>query len=209
VTNHGLRKELPVRKLSLVGFVTLDGVLQGLGGPDEDREGGFDHGGWTRPYGDEVARAAGEGVGQTSAYLFGRRTYEHMAAHWPHQPPEDPIAASLNATPKYVATRTLAQRDLAWANSHVIDTDLVEAVTGLKSEGDGFVTVLGSGVLAQTLVASDLVDVYRIMLHPLVLGTGKRLFREYPHPLRLRLTGCTQTTTGVLLLTYERDADAM
>jgi dihydrofolate reductase len=197
-----------VRKLSLVEFITLDGVMQGLGGPDEDREGGFDHGGWAASYGDEVAHEAGAVVGQTSAYLFGRRTYEHMAAHWPHQPPGDRIAASLNATPKYVVTRTIAQQDLVWANSHVIETDVAEAVERLKSEGDGFVTVLGSGVLAQTLVASDLVDVYRIMLHPLVLGTGKRLFREYPHPVRIRLAGCTQTTTGVLLLTYEREAGA-
>jgi dihydrofolate reductase len=195
-----------MRKLSVVEFVTLDGVMQSLGGPDEDREGGFDHGGWSAPYGDEVsAREAGQGMGQTSAYLFGRKTYEHMAAHWPHEPADNPMAASLNAAPKYVATRTLRQQDLEWANCHVINGDLVEAVQGLKAQGDGFITVLGSGVTAQTLIASDLIDTYRIMLHPIVLGTGKRLFREYPHPLRLRLTGCTQTTTGVLLLTYERE----
>jgi dihydrofolate reductase len=193
-----------MRKLGVVEFVTLDGVMQGLGGPDEDREGGFDHGGWSGPYGDEVlARRAGQGIGQTSAYLFGRKTYEHMAAHWPHEPADNPIAASLNSTPKYVATRTLRQEDIEWANCHVIDTDVVDAVHGLKSEGDGFVTVLGSGVLVQTLIANDLVDIFRIMLHPLVLGTGKRLFREYPNPWRLRLTECTPTTTGVLLLTYE------
>jgi dihydrofolate reductase len=193
-----------MRKLGVVEFVTLDGVMQGLGGPDEDREGGFDHGGWSGPYGDEVlARRAGQGIGQTSAYLFGRKTYEHMAAHWPHEPADNPIAASLNTTPKYVATRTLHQEDIEWANTHVIDADVVDAVHGLKSEGDGFVTVLGSGALVQTLIANDLVDIFRIMLHPLVLGTGKRLFREYPNPRRLRLTECTPTTTGVLLLTYE------
>jgi dihydrofolate reductase len=194
-----------MRKLAVVEFVSLDGVMQGLGGPDEDREGGFDHGGWSTPYGDEVlAQHAGQGIGETSAYLFGRKTYEHMAAHWPHEPADHPIAASLNATPKYVATRTLHQQDLEWANTNVLDTDVVEAVRDLKAEGDGFMTVLGSGVLVQTLMAEELVDVYRIMLHPLVLGTGKRLFREYPNPLRLRLTDCTPTTTGVLLLTYER-----
>jgi dihydrofolate reductase len=127
-----------------------------------------------------------------------------MAAHWPHESADNPIAASLNATPKYVATRTLRQQDLEWANCHVLDGDIVEAVQGLKAEGDGFVTVLGSGVLVQTLIANELIDTYRIMLHPLVLGTGKRLFREYPNPVQLRLTGCTPTTTGVLLLTYER-----
>jgi dihydrofolate reductase len=149
-----------------------------------------------RPYGDEVlAQQAGQGIGQTSAYLFGRKTYEHMAAHWPHESAHNPIAASLNATPKYVATRTLRQQDLEWANCHVLDGDIVEAVQRLKSEGDGFVTVLGSGVLAQTLIANDLIDTYQSMLHPLVLGTGKRLFREYPNPVQLRLTGCTPTTT--------------
>ena len=192
--------------MTAVEFVTLDGVMQGLGGPDEDRDGGFVHGGWSIPYADEVlARQAGQGVGQTSAYLFGRRTYEHMAAHWPHEPADNPMAASLNATPKYVATRTLRQQDLAWANCRVLDGDIVEAVRGLKTEGDGFVTVLGSGELMQTLIANELVDTFQIMLHPLVLGTGKRLFREYRNPLRLRLTGCTPTTTGVLLLTFERE----
>ena len=195
-----------MRKLGVVEFITLDGVMQGLGGPDEDRENGFDLGGWSAPYGDEVlATRAGQGLGQTSAYLFGRKTYEHMAAHWPHESADNPIAASLNATPKYVATRTLRQPNMDWSNCHVIGGDVVDAVRELKSEGDGFVTVLGSGVLVQTLVANELIDTYRIMLHPLVLGVGKRLFREYPHPLRLRLTGCTQTTTGVLLLTYERE----
>ena len=198
-----------MRKLSAVEFVTLDGVMQGLGGPDEDRDGGFDQGGWSAPYGDEVlGRHAGEGIGQTSAYLFGRKTYEHMAAHWPHDPADNPIAASINSTPKYVATRTLCQQDLEWANCHAIDGDVVDAVRGLKAEGDGVITVLGSGVLVQTLIAHELIDTFRIMLHPLVLGSGKRLFLEYPHPLRLRLTECTPTTTGVLLLTYEREAGA-
>ena len=193
----------------MVEFVTLDGVMQGLGGPDEDREGGFDLGGWSAPYGDEVlARHAGEGIGETSAYLFGRKTYEQMAAHWPNEPADNPMAASLNTTPKYVATRTLREQDLEWANSHVVNGDMVEAIQGLKAEGDGFVTVLGSGVLVQTLIANELVDTYRIMLHPLVLGAGKRLFREYRRPLRLRFAGCTPTTTGVLLLTYEREARA-
>ncbi len=195
-----------MRKLGVVEFVTLDGIMQGLGGPEEDREGGFDLGGWSEPYGDGVlAKHAGQGIGQTTAYLFGRKTYEHMAAHWPHEGADNPIAASLNATPKYVVTETLRQPDLEWANSHVIDTNMVESVRAIKAEGDGFVTVLGSGVLVQSLIANDLIDVYRIMLHPLVLGTGKRLFREYRSPFRLRLTDCTPTTTGVLLLTYERE----
>ena len=193
-----------MRMLSVVEFITLDGVMQGLGGPDEDREDGFEHGGWSGPYGDEVARQAGQSIGQTSAYLFGRKTYEHMAAHWPHESVDNPIAASLNAAPKYVATRTLRQQDLQWTNSQVLEGDIVEAVRELKAQGDGFVTVLGSGAFVQTLIINELIDTYRIMLHPLVLGTGKRLFREYPHPVRLRLTECTPTSTGVLILTYER-----
>jgi dihydrofolate reductase len=195
-----------MRKLAVVEFVTLDGVMQSFGGPDEDREGGFEYGGWGAPYGDEVlGRRAGAELGQTSAYLFGRKTYEHMAAHWPNEPVENPIATSLNATPKYVVTGTL--RRLDWANSHIIDGEVVRSVRDLKEDGEGFITVLGSGVLAQTLFADDLVDTYRIFIHPLVLGTGKRLFRELARPLRLRLVDCTPTTTGVLLLNYEREAE--
>lgn len=193
-----------MRQLGIVEFVTLDGVMQGLGGPDEDRDGGFELGGWGAPYGDRVlAEQAGRGVGQTSAYLFGRRTYEKMAAHWPHEPDDNPVAASLNATPKYVVTKTLGHLD--WAGSHILDGDLASSIEGLKADGEGFVTVLGSGLLVQALVALDLVDVYRIFLHPLLLGTGKKLLRESPRPLRLRLVDCTPTTTGVLLLNYERD----
>jgi dihydrofolate reductase/catechol 2,3-dioxygenase-like lactoylglutathione lyase family enzyme len=199
------REENALRKLSVVEFITLDGVMQGLGGPDEDREGGFEHGGWSGPYGDEVAQRAAGGIGQTSVYLFGRKTYERMAAHWPKESARNPIAASLNAVPKYVATKTLRQRDLHWANSHVLDGDIVDAVQGLKAQGDGSVTVLGSGAFVQTLIANELIDTFRIMLHPLVLGTGKRLFREYPRPVHLRLAECTPTTTGVLILTYERE----
>jgi dihydrofolate reductase len=195
-----------MRKLSVVEFITLDGVMQGLGGPEEDREGGFEYGGWSGPYGNEVAQQAGYGIGQTSAYLFGRKTYQHMAAHWPHESADNPIAASLNATPKYVATRTLRQEDLEWANSYVLEGDIVEGVRRLKAQGDGFITVLGSGVFAQSLIDNGLIDTYRIMLHPLVLGKGKRLFREYQRPLRLRLTGSTTTSTGVLILTYEPEA---
>jgi dihydrofolate reductase len=194
-----------VRKLSLVEFITLDGVMQGLGGPDEDREGGFDYGGWSGPYGNEVAQRAGEGIDATSVYLFGRTTYQHMAAFWPHAPADNLIAGSLNATPKYVATKTLRQDDLQWENSYVLGGDIGEEVRGLKAQDDGFITVLGSGIFAQSLIALELVDTFQIMLHPLVLGKGKRLFREYPQPFRLRLTDSTATTSGVVLLTYERE----
>jgi len=191
-----------MRKLAIVEFLTLDGVMQGLGSPDEDREGGFEHGGWGRPYGDEVlGRKAAEGMPATTAYLFGRKTYEKMAAHWPRQPNEDPVAAHLNATPKYVATRTLSE--LEWAGSQVLDGDVAESVHELKRRDEGVITVLGSGALVQTLIECGLVDEYRLFLHPLVLGTGKRLFRSLARPLPMRLVDCAQTTTGVLLLSYE------
>lgn len=191
-----------MRTLAVIEFVTLDGVMQGLGSPDEDRDGGFEYGGWGAPYGDEVlGKKAGQGLAATTAYLFGRRTYEKMAAHWPHLPENDPIAAHLNATQKYVATKTLTELD--WAGSHVLDGDVVDAVKELKARGDGTIAVLGSGVLVQTLIEHDLVDEYRLFVHPLVLGTGKRLFRQTPRPLPLRLVDCTPTTTGVLLLSYE------
>ena len=191
-----------MRKLAVIEFVTLDGVMQSLGSPDEDREGGFEYGGWSAPYGDEVlGRTAGEGLAATTAYLFGRKTYEKMAAHWPTEPATNPIAAHLNATPKYVVTRTLTA--LEWAGSHVLGGDVVTSVNDLKQLGDGTIVVLGSGVLVQTLIERDLIDEYQLFVHPLVLGTGKRLFRQTSQPIRLQLTSCTPTTTGVLLLSYQ------
>ncbi|MFC7545550.1 dihydrofolate reductase family protein [Plantactinospora sp. GCM10030261] len=193
-----------MRKLAIIEFLTLDGVMQGLGSPDEDREGGFEHGGWGAPYFDEIqGKAAVDGLASTSAYLFGRKTYEKMVGYWPSQPDENPIARHLNATPKYVASRTLSAVD--WSNAQVLDGELVPAVEDLKSRGDGEIAVLGSGLLAQDLMVNDLVDEYQLFLHPLLLGGGKRLFRELPEPVRLRLVECTPTSTGVLMLTYARE----
>ncbi len=193
-----------MRKLIVIEFVTLDGVMQGLGSPDEDRDGGFEHGGWAAPYGDEIQQAAAlEGMQTTSAYLFGRRTYDKMLDFWPQQPDSNPMAAHLNATPKYVATRTLASEQLTWTNSHVLDGDLAPAVGRVKADGAGTIGVLGSGALVQQLVACDLVDGYHLFLHPLLLGTGKRLFREMDHPRRLRLSGVEPTSTGVVMLSYD------
>jgi dihydrofolate reductase len=191
-----------MRTLTVIEFVTLDGVMQGLGSPDEDRDGGFEHGGWAAPFFDDVQGAAAvDGLKSTSAYLFGRRTYEHMAAFWPGQPDENPLAAHLNATPKHVATRTLTR--LSWSNAQVLDGELAPAVQDLKSQGEGTLAVLGSGVLVRELIANDLVDGYRLFLHPLLLGTGKRLFREMDRPRGLRLVESTPTTTGVLMLSYD------
>ena len=194
-----------MRQLIVIEFVTLDGVMQGLGSPDEDRDGGFAHGGWGAPYGDEVLQAAAlEGMQTTSAYLFGRRTYEKMLAFWPQQPDDNPMAAHLNATPKYVATRTLARRG----------ADVGERpgprrrpggrrCVALKAEGDGTIAVLGSGVLVQQLTTLELVDGFRLFLHPLLLGSGKRLFNELDQPRRLQLLGVEPTSTGVVMLSYE------
>lgn len=196
-----------MRTLSIIEFLTLDGVMQGLGGPDEDREGGFDYGGWGAPYGDEaLGRRAGEGMRSTTAYLFGRKTYEKMAAHWPNVGDDDPIAAHLNRTPKYVVTRTITE--LEWADSHVLSGEVDVEVEALKATGEGTIAVLGSGELAQTLFAEGLVDEYSLFIHPLVLGIGKRLFRETPAPIPLELVSCTPTTTGVLLVTYRPAAGA-
>ena len=192
-----------MRTLSLIEFLTLDGVMQSFGSPDEDRDGGFEHGGWGAPYADpSMFDASVASLRADTVYLFGRRTYQKMQAGWEPQGDSNPMAAHLNGQPKYVATRTLTE--VTWNNARILDGDLVPAVRKLKEEGDGSVAVLGSGALAQELVANDLVDGYTLFVHPLVLGTGKRLFREYPRPQRLRLTGCTPSRTGVLVLTYER-----
>jgi len=194
-----------MRNLAIVEFVTLDGVMQSLGSPDEDREGGFAYGGWSAPYGDEIAaRAAGQGFTGTTAYLFGRKTYEKMAAHWPLEPDANPIAAHLNTTAKYVVTKTLTS--VEWSGTQILSGDPAASVRDLKQAGDGGITVLGSGVLVQMLIEQDLIDEFRIFVHPLVLGTGKRLFREFSRPLRLHLMECVQTSTGVLLLTYRPES---
>ncbi|HEX5995283.1 MAG TPA: dihydrofolate reductase family protein [Jiangellales bacterium] len=190
-----------MRRLAAIEFLTVDGVMQGLGSPDEDTEGGFTHGGWGARYAPAIQGPSGEeGLGATTAYLFGRKTYEKMAAFWPFQPAENPIAAHLNATPKYVATRTLAT--LEWAGSQVLDGELGAAVSDLKSDGDGTVAVLGSGVLVHELMTRDLVDELRLFVHPLLLGTGKRLFRELPAPRELQLMDSSTTSMGTLVLRY-------
>ena len=191
-----------MRNLVVIEFLTVDGVMQGLGSPEEDTDGGFIHGGWGAPY----AAAIHEAVAQddstdTSAFLFGRRTYEKMAAFWPHQPDDHPMARQLNRTPKYVATRTLTELD--WRGSVILHGDLQAAVTGLKAAGDGDVAVLGSGDLVQQLMSLDLVDKFRLFIHPLLLGAGKRLFRELDTPRRLHLTASGTTSLGTVVLGYD------
>lgn len=187
------------RMLVAVEFLSLDGVMQGLGSYDEDRDGGFEHGGWGVPYGDVIGEVTG-GAGSTSAYLFGRRTYDALAAFWPNQPDTVPFAASLNAAPKYVASRTRTTLD--WKGSELLAGDLVDAVTTLKGDGTGDLVIIGSGTVVQQLMRARLVDELRLFVHPLLLGTGKRLFADLPDPQTLRLTATGVTSKGTVALTY-------
>ena len=191
-----------MRKLVAIEFLTVDGVMQGLGSPEEDTDGGFTHGGWGAPYADAIHEAvATSGPDHTTGYLFGRRTYEKMAAFWPFQPEDKPMARQLNQTPKYVASRTLTYLD--WEGAEVLPGELEAAVAELKSHGEGDIAVLGSGALVHQLMLHDLVDQVRLFIHPLILGTGKRLFRDLPAPRPLKLTASDTTSRGTLVLGYD------
>jgi dihydrofolate reductase len=183
--------------------VTLDGVMQAPGRPDEDKRGGFTMGGWEGRYGDEVMGAvAAEGMAGEGALLFGRRTYEDFFRVWPNAPQPNPFTDVLNRSQKYVASRTLAE-PLPWENSTLLRGDAGEAVGELKATTATDLVVLGSGDLIQTLIRRDLVDRFVVLIHPLVLGTGRRLFPDGGAPSTLRLVGETTTTTGVLIASYE------
>lgn len=197
-----------MRKLIAIEFLSVDGVMQGLGSPDEDRSGGFKHGGWGARFADAIHTTNGRnGLAGTSTYLFGRRTYEKMAAFWPHQPDTNLMAAHLNGTPKHVASSTLDYNDVTWDNTTVMTGDLASNVGRLKSTGTGDLVILGSGVLVRHLLQQNLIDGLRLFVHPLVLGSGTRLFGELPSPLSLKLTGCDTTSLGSIVLTYDIDHD--
>jgi len=182
--------------------VTLDGVMQAPGRPDEDTRGGFAHGGWAAPYGDELmGRQASEGMATTGGILLGRRTYEDFYGFWPKKP-DNPFTEALNNLQKYVVSRTLKE-PLPWANSTLLRGDPAEAVAGLKEQPGKDVVVLGSGELVRTLMEHDLVDQYVLLIHPLMLGSGQRLFPEGNPPTPLRLTDSTTNTKGVIIATYE------
>jgi dihydrofolate reductase len=190
-----------MRKLTVSEFVSLDGVMQAPGGADEDTEGGFRHGGWQMGYFDDVAgERIGASMAQTGAFLLGRRTYEIFASYWPSQSDDDPFAKILNGLPKYVASTTLGE-PLAWQNSTLLQGDVAKAVAELKEGEGGNIVVLGSGGLVQTLYENDLVDEYALMIHPIVLGSGKKLFREVPRK-PLKLADSLTTSTGVVMATY-------
>ena len=193
-----------MRKIAVTEFLTLDGVMQGPGSPDEDREGGFQHGGWQMEYfDDDQMKAAAEGIAATDAYLFGRKTYDIMAAYWPNQPDTNPFAATLNGLQKYVVSTTLRQ-PLTWQPTTLIDDDVPAAIAALKEQPGKNISVLGSGELVQILIRHDLVDEFGLMIHPLTLGSGKRLLREGLPPKRFELLRSTTTSKGVVMAIYGR-----
>ena len=191
-----------MREITVFNSLTLDGVMQAPGRPDEDIRGGFAHGGWAAPYMDEVmGRVAAEGMAGPGALLLGRRTYEDFHGFWPHQT-DNPFTEVLDNTRKYVASRTLRE-PLPWRNSTLLEGDAAEAVARLKEQPGEDLTVLGSGELVQSLRRRDLVDRYVLLIHPLVLGSGRRLFPDGGPASTLRLVGSVPTTTGVIIATYQ------
>jgi dihydrofolate reductase len=191
-------------RLLVTTFLSLDGVMQAPGGPDEDRSGGFDQGGWLVPFADEdMMRLVVEWIARADGFLLGRKTYEIFAAHWPRvTDPDDPVAWALNTLPKYVASKTLESVD--WNNSTLIRGDVVEEIHKLKRRPGKELQVHGSGDLAQTLIENDLVDEFRLWLFPVVLGRGKRLFGAGTVPTTLKLVDSKTTSTGVAIHTYRR-----
>jgi dihydrofolate reductase len=186
-------------KVVMLNHVTLDGIMQAPGRPDEDRRDGFAHGGWARPRGDSVSQAFG-GIGEVGGLLFGRRTYEDFFSFWPNQT-DNPFTAVLNTTQKYVASTTL-QEPLPWSNSTLLSGDAADAVARLKQRLDKNLLIMGSGALIQSLMRRNLVDEYVLLIHPLVLGAGRRLFAEGSPTTTLQLVDTKTTTTGVVIATY-------
>ena len=191
-----------MRRLIVNNNVTFDGVMQAPGRPDEDRRGGFQHGGWATPYFDSVmAEDAAHGMAGGSAMLFGRRTYQDFASVWPTMPDDNPFTAVLNSSPKFVASRTLRE-PLEWRNSTLLLGDVADAIAKLKAEPGPDLVILGSGELIRSLMPHGLIDEYRLLIHPLVLGSGIRLFSDGSAFSKLRLVDSKPTTTGVVIATY-------
>jgi dihydrofolate reductase len=198
-----------VGRIVVMNHVTLDGVMQAPGRPDEDTRGGFTQGGWARrstTAGDAAGEAMGERMaagGGLAGWLFGRWTYEHLLAHWNDQ--GGPFKEALNNTPKYVASTALNE-PLPWPNSTLLRGEISDAVRALKTQSSGVLAIMGSGELIASLIAADLIDEYLVMIHPLVLGAGRRLFPPRAH-VPLRLINSVTTPTGVVIATYEPARD--
>jgi dihydrofolate reductase len=193
-----------MRKIVATISLTLDGVMQAPGRPDEDRRGGFEHGGWAVAYADPIMmEVMGKGMAQAGPLLFGRRTYEDFFAVWPGRD-DNPFTAVLDRSQKYVASRTL-RAPLPWQNSTLLPGDAAETVARLKEQPGGDIAVLGSGELLQTLMRHGLIDVYVLLIHPLLLGRGRRLFGDGAGHTGLRLVESATTSTGVVMATYRRE----
>jgi dihydrofolate reductase len=191
-------------KIVVFTSLTLDGVMQAPGRPDEDQRGGFDRGGWAQPYNDPVmAQVAAKGMAQQGSLLLGRRTYEDFFSFWPQQP-DNPFTEALDNTRKYVASTTLDE-PLPWRNSTLLKGDAADAVAELKGQSDEDLTVLGSGELVQSLRRRGLIDEYLLLIHPLLLGSGRRMFADGGRRTALRLVDSVTTSTGVVIATYRPD----
>jgi dihydrofolate reductase len=195
-----------MRKVIVNEWMTLDGVVQAPGYADEDTTGGFAHGGWHLRHFDDMSRKwVVAGYEQASGFLLGRRTYQQLASYWPHAAEEEQaVAQPLNTLPKYVASTTLAE-PLAWQNSALLTGGVAGAVAGLKHETGGDLHVIGSTTLVHTLAEHDLIDAFRVMIDPLVIGGGKRVFRDDGVLRPLQLEEHQVTTTGAILATYAVD----
>ena len=182
--------------------ISMDGVIQAPGRPDEDTRGGFDRGGWAVPYNDEImAQRMGEAMSSSGAMLFGRRTYEDFYGYWPKQT-DNPFTPYLNAATKYVVSTTLAE-PLPWQNSILLSGDPSATVANLKSQSDADLGIVGSGHLVRSLLVDGLIDRYVLLIHPLVLGQGRRLFNERGPGVDLELIDSVTTSKGVIIATYQ------
>jgi dihydrofolate reductase len=190
-----------MRNLAVQTFMTLDGVMQAPGGPEEDPRSGFTHGGWAFPHWDDsVGETVDEWMGEPFDLVLGRRTYEIFAAHWPFD--DSPMGDTLNSAVKHVASKTLDK--LEWDNSHLIEGDVVAGVARLKEQEGPELQVHGSADLIQTLLANDLVDELRLLVFPIVLGQGKRLFGDGTVPAAFEVASSKTSKTGVVMATYRR-----
>jgi dihydrofolate reductase len=192
-----------MRKLIVHTWMTLDGVAQAPGAPEEDTSGGFQHGGWHLPYFDDTSRKwVADSYTAAGGFLFGRRTFESLAGYWPHASEEEQVIAEpLNTRPKYVASTTLTE-PLAWQHSTLLQGEVAEAVAALKRQDGGDLLVVGSTMLVQTLLAHGLVDELQLMIDPLVVGGGKGIFPADGALRPLQLVGSQVTSTGAILATY-------
>lgn len=195
-----------MRRLIVSTFVSLDGIMQAPGGPEEDTTGDFAFGGWTFNYWDDAMDISAAGFdGKDRELVLGRRTYEIFEAYWPYQPPDDPIARTLNATKKYVASRTLTS--FHWNNSTLLHGDVVSAIIALKAQPGPDLQIIGSANLIQTLHSASLIDEYNVWIFPMVLGRGKRLFGEEAKPTALRLVRSEVSPRGVVMNAYVPSGD--